>query len=140
MKNKTKFTFVVAASALIFACGGGETKTEETATEATQETTTEVASEASAATGDAEKGKTLFADKGCTACHNPENKVVGPALKDIAAAYDGKSDQMVKFLKEESEAIVDPSQYAVMQASLSITKGMSNQELQDIVAYISSTK
>jgi len=142
MKNKTKFALVVAASALVFACGGGETKTEEieTPTETTQEATTEVAPEASAATGDAEKGKTLFADKGCTACHNPENKVVGPALKDIAAAYDGKSDQMVKFLKEESEAIVDPSQYAVMQASLSITKGMSSQELQDIVAYISSTK
>jgi cytochrome c len=140
MKNRTRFSLVIAASALVFACGGGETKTEETTSETTQEVTTEAAPETSATTGDSEKGKALFADKGCTACHSPENKVVGPALKDIAAAYADKSGQIVKFLKEESEAIVDPSQYAVMQASLAITKGMSEQELQDISAYILSVK
>lgn len=31
----------------------------------------------------AEKGKKLYADKGCTACHNPTMKIVGPAPKDI---------------------------------------------------------
>ncbi|NUM50056.1 MAG: c-type cytochrome [Flavobacteriales bacterium] len=141
MKNRTKFALIITASALVFACGGSnEEKQEETAT--TTETTpaAEAIQEPAAGAGDAEKGKALFADKGCTACHNPENKVVGPAIKDIAAAYTDKSGQIVKFLKEESEAIVDPSQYAVMQASLAITKSMSDQELNDIAAYILSTK
>lgn len=31
----------------------------------------------------AEKGKTLYADKGCTACHNPTMKIVGPAPQGI---------------------------------------------------------
>ena len=31
----------------------------------------------------AEKGKGLYASKGCTACHNPTMKIVGPAPKDI---------------------------------------------------------
>ena len=32
----------------------------------------------------------LFKDSGCTACHAMEKKLVGPALKDIAAKYKGK--------------------------------------------------
>lgn len=31
----------------------------------------------------------LATSKGCMACHQVENKVVGPALKDIAAKYKG---------------------------------------------------
>lgn len=30
-------------------------------------------------------GEDLFNSKGCTACHSVDNKVVGPALKDVAA-------------------------------------------------------
>ena len=32
----------------------------------------------------------LFKKSGCTACHAMEKKLVGPALKDIAAKYKGK--------------------------------------------------
>ena len=45
---------------------------------------------------------------------------------------------MVTFLKGESEAIVDPSQFAVMQANLTLTKTFSDKELQGLEAYIHS--
>ncbi len=32
----------------------------------------------------------LFKKSGCTACHAVEKKLVGPALKDVAAKYKGK--------------------------------------------------
>jgi cytochrome c len=31
----------------------------------------------------------LLKNKGCTACHGMENKIVGPPIKDIAAKYKG---------------------------------------------------
>ena len=45
---------------------------------------------------------------------------------------------MVNFLKGESEAIVDPSQFAVMQANLEITKTFTDEELKAVEAYINS--
>jgi cytochrome c len=46
---------------------------------------------------------------------------------------------MVTFLKGESEAIVDPSQFAVMQANLALTKTFTDKELQSLEAYINSS-
>ncbi len=131
MKKSFIMLSAIAITAFAVSCSGGS-----------QNATDSGGSGASSSpvAGNADNGKTLFDGKGCAACHNPENKVVGPSLKEIAAAYDGKSGQMVDFLKEKADPIVDPSQYAVMQASLSITKSMSDQELNDIVAYIGSHK
>ena len=42
------------------------------------------------------------------------------------------------FLKGESDAIVDPSQFAIMQANLELTKTFSDKELQGLEAYIHS--
>ncbi len=91
-------------------------------------------------TGDIEAGKTLFTGKGCVACHAPDKKVVGPSLHDIAAGYNGDGDKIVAFLKEEGDAIIDPEQFAVMQANLAITKEMPAEELNSVVAYILSNK
>lgn len=35
-------------------------------------------------------GEELFTKAGCVACHAKEKKLVGPALKDIAAKYKGQ--------------------------------------------------
>lgn len=35
--------------------------------------------------------QTLAQSKGCLACHQVDNKVVGPAFKDVAAKYKGDS-------------------------------------------------
>ncbi len=85
-------------------------------------------------------GSALFADNGCTACHKEAQKSIGPALKDIAAGYAGKEDQLMKFLKGESEAIIDPPQFAVMQPNLEITKKMADGDVKAIADYIMSFK
>lgn len=35
-------------------------------------------------------GEDIMAKSGCMACHNKDKKVVGPALKDVAAKYKGQ--------------------------------------------------
>jgi len=91
---------------------------------------------AEAISGDVEKGEALFTEKGCVACHAPDSKVVGPSLVDISAGYNKDAAKMASFLKEESEAIIDPEQFAVMQGNLAITKEMSEEDLNALVAFI----
>ncbi|MFN3967324.1 c-type cytochrome [Flavobacterium sp.] len=82
-------------------------------------------------------GKELFEGKGtCTACHLPGQKVIGPSITEIAKIYKEKKGSIVSFLKEESEPIVDPSQYEVMKANFAITKQMSDEELKALEDYI----
>jgi cytochrome c len=84
-------------------------------------------------------GKEIFEGKGnCVACHQVDQKVIGPSLQEIAKIYKDKNGNMVNFLKGEGEAIVDPSQAAVMQANLEITKAFTDEELKAVEAYINS--
>lgn len=39
----------------------------------------------------ANDGQALFKSKPCVACHNLESKMLGPALKDVAAKYAGQA-------------------------------------------------
>ena len=88
----------------------------------------------------AEVGKIIFEGKGnCTSCHNVDSKLIGPSLQDIAKMYKEKNGNIISFLKGESEAIVDPSQYEVMAANLALTKTFTDTELQAIEAYTYST-
>jgi cytochrome c len=73
----------------------------------------------------AEVGKIIFEGKGnCIACHK---------------IYKEKNGNMISFLRGESEAIVDPSQYEIMAANLALTKTFTDTELQAIEAYTYST-
>jgi cytochrome c len=84
-------------------------------------------------------GKEIFHGKGaCVACHKTDVKLVGPSLHDIAKIYKDKNGDMVNFLKGEGEAIVDPTQYAVMKPNLELTKTFSDEELKALEAYIYS--
>lgn len=101
--------------------------------ETTDETTTEVQKPE-------DLGKEIFHGKGaCVACHKPDVKLVGPSLQDIAKIYKEKNGDMVAFLKGEGEAIVDPTQYAVMKPNLELTKTFSDEELKALEAYVHST-
>lgn len=87
-----------------------------------------------------ELGKELFNGKGaCIACHQVDQKVVGPSLQDIAKIYTEKKGDMVRFLKGEGEPIVDPTQYEIMKTNFAITKAMSDTELKALEAYVYST-
>ena len=88
-------------------------------------------------TADKISGKELFENKGnCVACHQPSQKVIGPSLEEISKIYKDKNASIVSFLKEESEPIVDPSQYEVMKTNFPITKAMSDEELLALEEYI----
>jgi cytochrome c len=84
-------------------------------------------------------GKVIFEERGnCIACHQVDQKVIGPSLQEIAKIYKDKNGDIVSFLKGEGEPIVDPSQYDVMKTNFAITKIMSDEELKGLEAYIYS--
>lgn len=84
-------------------------------------------------------GKEIYDGKGlCYTCHKPDVKVVGPSMKEIAKIYKEKNGDMVAFLKEKADPIVDPSQYPVMKTNLSITKNLSEEELKGLEDYFMS--
>ncbi|MFL9830098.1 c-type cytochrome [Flavobacterium sp. ST-87] len=86
-----------------------------------------------------EIGKVIFEGKGnCTSCHQTDSKTIGPSVQEIAKVYKEKNGNMVAFLKGESDAIVDPSQFPVMQANITLTKTFTDKELQSLEAYIYS--
>lgn len=84
-------------------------------------------------------GQELFEGEGnCIACHQPDQKIIGPSLQEIAKIYKQKDASIVLFLKEESDPIIDPSQYDIMKTNFAITKTMSDEELKAIEEYIYS--
>ncbi|HLA54686.1 MAG TPA: c-type cytochrome [Flavobacterium sp.] len=84
-------------------------------------------------------GKELFEGAGnCFACHKPDQKIIGPAIADIAKIYKTQGGDIVSFLKGEGKPLVDPSQYEVMKTNFAITKNMSDEELKALEAYIYS--
>ena len=88
-----------------------------------------------------EKGLVLFQENNCASCHQPNQKVIGPSLKEIATLYKKENGSIVSFLKEEADPIVDPNMYETMKINLQITKQMSNEDLKSMELYIlSNTK
>jgi cytochrome c len=86
-----------------------------------------------------EFGKTLFEGKGnCIACHQAEQKIIGPSIQEIAKIYKDKNASIVSFLREESEPIIDPSMYDIMKTNFAITKSMNDEELKELENYIFS--
>jgi len=87
------------------------------------------------------EGKKLFAAKTCTTCHQVDQKVIGPSVKDINKTYTEQNGDYLKFLKGEADAIVDtdPGQVAIMKANLdSFVKDLTDDELAAIIAYMKS--
>ncbi|UUF15497.1 MULTISPECIES: c-type cytochrome [Flavobacterium] len=84
-------------------------------------------------------GKEIFEGRGnCTSCHQPDQKVIGPSIKEIAKIYKDKKGDIPTFLKGNADPIVDPSQFLVMQTNFPVTKAMSDEELKAIETYINS--
>lgn len=130
MKNPV----ALLAALTLLSCGGKEEKKENyTATETVSE------GDVPTLTPEQEKGRAIFDGKGnCFSCHKPDQKIIGPGIAEIAKIYKEKNGDIVKFLREEAEPIVDPSQYAVMKTNFAITKNLSEKELKAVEAYMMS--
>lgn len=91
-------------------------------------------------------GEALFASKACTACHHVDKDQsamgLGPSIKMIGAAYDGKKEDLVKFLNADpsAKAIVTPELYPIMQGQQQMSKTWSDEEKSAVADFILSKK
>ena len=88
-----KIFFLVSFAGLILSCGGGDKKPE--AKDAAGEKTTDPNDLNSNPVY--QKGVELIGKSDCLTCHRIEEKLTGPAYKDVAKKYAG-SDTAVDFL------------------------------------------
>jgi len=85
----------------------------------------------------ADDGEAIFKSQGCMSCHKKEStSKVNPSLTDIATAYQGKEEQLIKYLKGDSEAIVRPEKANLMKRYIEKTKMLSEADLKALVDYL----
>lgn len=94
-----KLLAILFVSALIYSCGdnAGETKTDET-----KAADTTPATPAPDATASNDKGLELIGGSDCMACHSIDNKIIGPAYREVAAKYENTEaniDSLVSKIK-----------------------------------------
>jgi cytochrome c len=88
-------------------------------------------------TARAEEGENIFKSQGCIVCHKKEShSKVNPSLTEIATAYQGKQEQLIKFLNGESEAVVKPQKAGLMKRYIERTKALSDADRKALADYI----
>lgn len=84
-----------------------------------------------------ELGKNLFNGKGnCYTCHKIDKKSIGPSIASIMQIYKEKNGNIIGFLKQQEDPIVDPKTYAVMKANFAVLKTFSDEELKALEDYM----
>ncbi len=85
----------------------------------------------------AEEGEAIFKSQGCISCHNKASaSKVNPSLTEISQAYQGKEEQLIKYLKGESEPIVRPEKGNLMKPKIEKTKSLSDPDLKALAGYL----
>jgi cytochrome c len=85
----------------------------------------------------AEEGETIFKSQGCSSCHKIKStSKVNPSLTEISMTYQGKQEQLIKFLKGESEAIVRPEKAYLMKRHIEKTKKLPDADLKALTGYL----
>ena len=76
-----------------------------------------------------EQGEEIFKSKGCIFCHKQgSSSGTIPSLSELAKAYKGKKEQLIKFFKGETQSIIKPERSATMKRQIEKTKAMSDSE------------
>jgi len=85
----------------------------------------------------ADDGETIFKSQGCMSCHKKEStSKVNPSLTEISMAYQGKEEQLIKYLKGESEAIARPEKSNLMKRQIEKTKSLSDTDRKALADFI----
>lgn len=85
----------------------------------------------------ADEGETIFKSQGCISCHKKEStSKVNPSLTEISQAYQGKEEQLIKYLQGESEAVVRPEKANLMKRHIEKTKKLSDVDLKALADYL----
>ena len=101
-----KVIFSMAIAAFLLSCGGGDSEKKEATDAATEPATTEPAkTEATTDLSDNpdyQKGMAIVADTKnlCLTCHKIDEKLVGPAYRDVANKYES-TDANISMLAEK---------------------------------------
>ncbi|WP_025741963.1 c-type cytochrome [Aquimarina pacifica] len=82
-------------------------------------------------------GKKIFNTKGkCYTCHKTNKKSIGPSVVDIVKIYNDQNADLIAFLKQEADPIVDPENYAVMKTNFALIKNFTLEELEALKIYM----
>lgn len=94
---------------------------------------------------DAAKGKELF-NSNCAACHKLDGASTGPALRGVVERHDGDVEWLHKWIKSSSSLIKSGDARAVKlfnewnKVVMNDFPGLSDQDVDDILAYVSEPK
>ena len=83
-------------------------------------------------TVDAKKARELVDGHECAGCHQLDMKVVGPAMKQVAAKYRDDKDAMAKLLKKVKEGGVG----VWGEIPMPVNAGITDDELKIVLAWV----
>jgi cytochrome c len=90
----------------------------------------------------AANGEQIFRSNDCIVCHDATRDQVaeglGPSLKMIAAAYKGKEDALIRFLKGEGKPRLYPEEYPIMEGQLDSIRGLSDDGRKALATFLLS--
>ncbi|MGX1023745.1 c-type cytochrome [Psychroflexus sp. MBR-150] len=95
--------------------------------------------------GDPAKGEKLFKSL-CAACHKPYERFVGPALNGVVNKYNGDFEWLYAWIRNNQQLIKSGDSRAVAiyeeynQTAMNTFPQLSNQDIDDILAYVEQPK
>jgi len=97
-----KVIFSMAIAAFLLSCGGGDSEKKEATDATTEPAKTEPATTDLSDNPDYQKGMAIVADTKnlCLTCHKIDEKLVGPAYRDVANKYES-TDANISMLAEK---------------------------------------
>jgi cytochrome c551/c552 len=86
-----------------------------------------------------DQGEEIFKSKGCIFCHKSGSSTgTIPSLPELAKAYKGKKEQLIKFFKGEAPSIIRPERSATMKRQVEKTKALSDPERSALADFVLS--
>ena len=80
----------------------------------------------------------IFESLHCGGCHKADISSASPSLKRVAGAYQGKEDQLIKYLNGEAGPIVKPAEGNLMKRAIEKTKALSDADRKALADFILS--
>ncbi len=90
----------------------------------------------SAYAGDSQDVKELVQASGCLSCHAVDEKIVGPAFKDVVAKYKGDPDAIANI----SQSIKNGSRGKWGRMAMPAHASLSSEELKTLATWVMSRK
>jgi cytochrome c len=131
-----KLIFTMVVSAVLVACGGGE-KTETTESKPISNATQEEAAPKAEAPVVAKKdGKALIEASDCRTCHKDDQKLIGPAYKEVAKKYESNSENISKL----ADKVMKGGQGVWGEIPMAGHPNLSKEDAEAMVQYILTIK